>query len=64
VHGRRIRNSVKQSLADVPRLVSRTGIFGKVIKGLSDFTEVKINFQLGTFAPDNKMQQFPSFVLT
>jgi hypothetical protein len=55
---------VKQSLADVPRLVSRAGIFGKVIKGLSDFIEVKINLQLGTFAPDNKMQQFPSFVLT
>ena len=63
MHSRRIGNSVKQSFADVPRLVSRTGVFGKVIKGLSDFTKVKINLQFGTFAPDDKMQQFPSFVL-
>jgi hypothetical protein len=55
---------VKQSLADVARLVSRMRIFGKVIKGLRDFAEVKINFQLGTFATDNEMQQFPGFVLT
>ena len=55
---------MKQSLADVPRLVSCTGVFDKVIKGLRDFTQVKINFQLGTFAPNNKMQQFPGFVLT
>ncbi len=55
---RRIRGPMKQSLADVPRLVSCVGIFGKVIKRFRDFAEAKINFQFSIVAPDNKMQQF------
>ena len=54
-----IRGPVKQSLADVPRLLSRTRIFDEVIKSLCDFTEGKINFQFRVLAPNDKMQQFP-----